>query len=50
MCKELQKAFSISERKDQKKRHKLVLNFAVSTRQILWSLTDCLVTKRWHWN
>ena len=36
--------------KDQQKRHKLVLNFAVSTWQILWSLADCLVTKRWLWN
>jgi hypothetical protein len=36
--------------KDQQKRHKLALNFAVSTWKISWSLADCLVTKRWHWN
>jgi len=33
-CKELEKAFSIPEMKDQQKRHKLVLNFAVSIWQI----------------
>ena len=48
--KKLEKALSILEMKDHQKRHILVLNFAVSTWQISWSLTDCLVTKRLHWN